>query len=145
MDQLKNYIMKHRVISKFVIAGSSAAGAQLLVLYILTDIFGMWYLFSAVCAFIVAVLVSFSSHKWWTFRDRHRESMHRQFTLYLAIQITNLILNIAFIYILVDILGVWYLVSQAIISLILAVVSFLLYKYKIFIHSIYLKTHETDH
>lgn len=134
-ETLKQLLVRYKVIIKFLFAGGSATLVQLIALYLFTDVFGIWYVGSAVLAFIVAVLISFSSHKWWTFRDFHWGAVNRQFLLYLTIQIFNLIVNIALIYVLVEILDIWYLLSQALISLVLAAMSFLIYKHKIFVYS----------
>jgi len=137
METIKTVLDRYKVVLKFLIAGGTATLIQLGALYLFTDVFGLWYVGSAILAFVVAVLISFSSHKWWTFRDFHWGALNKQFALYLILQIANLSANVLLIYLLVEIFGLWYLLSQAIISLVLAIISFLIYKHKIFVHSEY--------
>ena len=48
-------------------------------------------------------------------------------SLYLGINLMNLVLNLAMLYVLVDIFDVWYILAQVITSVILAFESFFLY------------------
>jgi len=137
MYEISRVITRYKRVVRFLVAGGVATGAQLVTLYIFTDVFGFWYVGSATLAFIVAVIISFSSHKWWTFRDFHRGAINRQFVFYLILQIANLGLNVALIYLLVDVIGVWYLLSQAIISTLLAITSFFIYKHIVFVYGEY--------
>lgn len=117
---------------KFLISGGVVALTELTLLYIFTDIFGIWYLFSLVPAFLVAFCVSFSLQKFWTFQDRETHTVHVQIPSYLLVALANLALNAALLYLLVQFVGVWYLFAQVLINALIAVWSFLIYKFIIF-------------
>jgi putative flippase GtrA len=126
-------LFRHRKVTKFLISGGTAAFVDLVILYFLTDILGWWYLLSAVIAFLVAFGVSFNLQKRWTFRDYSDDRFFRQLVLYLSFSLfVNLILNTFLLYLFVDFLGVWYLLSQVIVSLLIAVLSFFVYGKLIF-------------
>jgi putative flippase GtrA len=113
-------------------AGGAAAGTNLLLLYIFHGIFGLWIVLSTSLAFAVAFFVSFFLQKFWTFRDNEREQIVRQMSLYLAVGLTNLAINAVAMYLLVEILQVWYMLAQVVVGALIASESFLIYKLLIF-------------
>lgn len=123
---------RHKVPIKYLISGSTAAMVDLGALYVLTDFFKMHYLLSASLAFMAAFFVSFYLQKFWTFRDNDRERIYGQIFLYFIVGATNLAVNAGGMYLLVDKLGVMYMLAQVIIGAIIALSSFLIYRYIIF-------------
>ena len=117
---------------RFVLAGAFAFTINLVALYFFTDIIGIYYLVSTVLAFLISFSVSFTLQKFWTFQDSSRDRLHIQLPLYLGMQLTNVPLNVALMYTFVEYLHIWYLFSQAVISLGLAAVIFFLNKKYIF-------------
>lgn len=91
---------KHVAI-RFIISGGTSAFVDLLVLYFLNAVLGVHYLTSAVLAFMVAFVVSFTLHKFWTFKS-HGESTHRQVVMYLGTSLFGLLLNTLLMYLFVD-------------------------------------------
>ena len=122
----------HTKVLRFLIAGGIAVSVDLGLLYLFTDIFGIWYLLSSVLAFILAFLVSFTLQKFWTFRDRERAGMHSQMGIYFLISVSNLCLNTLIVYFGVDVVGLHYLVAQIIASLLIACGSFFIYQRFVF-------------
>lgn len=51
---------------RYLISGGTAAAVYLALVYVLTDLAGVWYLASTTIGFVVAFLVSFSLQKLWT-------------------------------------------------------------------------------
>ncbi|MFH0955625.1 MAG: GtrA family protein [Candidatus Falkowbacteria bacterium] len=127
-----NLLLKYKQVIKYLIAGGTAAFTDLSLLYILTDILGIWYLISACLAFAVAFFVSFFLQKFWTFRDADKEIMYKQMGVYLAVALANLALNGALMYVFVDGFKIWYMLAQFIISGLIATESYLVYKIFIF-------------
>ena len=117
---------------RFLVSGGISTGTDLALLYVFTDIFGIWYLASTVAAFILAFFVSFALQKFWTFRDTSREGMSLQAGTYLFIAVCNLALNTSLVYALVDFLGLHYLVAQIIASILIACESFFVYQRFVF-------------
>ena len=125
-------LYRRRTIFKFIFSGGSAASVGIIILYTLTSLLGVWYLLSAILSFIVAFFVSFFLQKFWTFRDSTKEKMYGQMTWYFVVGLINLGINTAGMYVFVDIFGIWYIFSQILISGILALSNFTIYKYLIF-------------
>ena len=125
---------KEHVVLRYLIAGGTAGVTDLIVLYVLNSVFGMHYLLSAVLAFIVAFVVSFTGHKFWTFKS-HEEETRKQIVMYLGSTIFGLGLNTLLMYIFVDHFHMQVILSQIIVGFMVAGVSFfisrnLVFKYK---------------
>jgi dolichol-phosphate mannosyltransferase len=117
---------------RFVISGGAATLTNLGILYVLTNLFHVWYLLSSVAAFIISFFVSFALQKFWTWKDHATESLHRQAGAYFAVTLTGLGLNTLFMYLLVDKAGLQYLVAQIIASAVIAVFNFFMYQKFVF-------------
>ena len=115
-------------ILRFLIAGGIGAGVNVGVLYLLTGVLGVWYIASAVVAFIVSYGLSFVLQKFWTFQDASRERMHVQAGWYIAIALLNLGLNTGILYLFVHYGHIEYLIAQLITSLVIAGESFWAYR-----------------
>ena len=114
----KNFFDEHfldrELIIRYLIAGGTGAFINLLSMYILTSILGIWYITSAIFAFMMSLLITFFIQKLWTFQDSLLELNHarRQAILYTIASTSFLVLNTLLLYTFVDFLGMWYLFAQ---------------------------------
>jgi dolichol-phosphate mannosyltransferase len=125
---LREFFGRYDVILRYGISGVIGILVNLITLYLLTDLAGLWYLLSAVLAYIMSFIVAFTLQKYWTFRDTDHSRLPRQATLYLMIALGALLFDLLALYILVDIFEFWYLGSQIFVLAIIAGTSFLLNK-----------------
>lgn len=123
---------RHGQIFRFLIAGGIAFVVNIITLYMLTDIMHIYYLVSTVGAFLISFLVSFTLQKFWTFKEHSRDNLHVQLPLYLGMQVVNLGLNAALMYVFVEYLHVWYILSQTIITTVLSALVYFVNKKYIF-------------
>ncbi len=119
-------------IIRFIISGATATGLIIVLLYGLTKVFHIWYLASSVLAFIIATVVSFLLQKYWAFKDHRSDVLHKQAAAYFVLQLWDLVLNTALLYVGVTYLHLWYLLAQFCVSAIIAVQNFLVYRAFIF-------------
>ncbi|MES3031011.1 MAG: GtrA family protein [Patescibacteria group bacterium] len=119
-------------IIRYLIAGGTSTFTDLALLYIFTEFFHIWYLTSAILAFILAFFVSFFLQKYWTFQDASNDGVHGQMALYLFIALCNLGLNTFLMYLLVHFLGFHYMVAQFVVAGLIAIMSFFIYKKFVF-------------
>lgn len=126
------YARQYAQLLKYLIAGGTAFAVNIATLYILTEIFHVYYLISTVLAFLLSFCFSFALQKFWTFKEYSRDTLHIQLPLYLMMQLTNLCLNTALMYAFVEYLHIWYILSEAIIALGLAIATFFINKAYIF-------------
>jgi putative flippase GtrA len=125
------YLVNHRI-ARFLFSGGFATATNVILLFVLVRFFYMWYLLAAILSFIAAVVVSFMMQKFFTFNDYTKEKIKQQTVFYLGIQIFNLCLNTLLMYIGVDLLNIQYVLTQVLISSVMAVYNFFVYKYLVF-------------
>ncbi len=113
---------------RFFISGGTGAAVNVGVLFILTHVAHVWYLFSSIVAFVIAVCVSFIMQKYWTFQDKEREGIHVQASWFGLLALVNLGLNTLLMYVCVDGLGLHYIIGQIIASLLIALESYFVYR-----------------
>ncbi len=123
---------RHVTIVKFVISGGAAAATNLGLLYVFTDIFGVYYLVSACLSFLIAFFVSFFLQKYWTFRDKSRDRLYSQMAVYFITVFGGMLANAGLMYLSVEWLGIWYMLAQVIVGAVLAVANFLVYRFVVF-------------
>ena len=114
---------------RFIIAGGSAFSVNIFFLYIFTEFFGLWYIFSATIAFVLSFLVGFSLNKFWTFAESSADFIHSQMFIYLSVNLINLTINNALLYFMVESLAIWYILAQALASILIAFESFFVYRW----------------
>ncbi len=100
-------------ILRYLLSGGSAAALNLVILYVLTDVFGVWYLFSSSVAFIASLAANYALQKYWTFRNCARADTQRQIIVYVVLCLANVLLNGGAMRFLVEKMKVWYVLAQA--------------------------------
>ncbi|MCX6719201.1 MAG: GtrA family protein [Candidatus Taylorbacteria bacterium] len=120
---------KKTKIVRYIISGGTAAAVDLVLLYILTDLIGIWYITSSILAYLVAFMVSFTLQKFWTFRDHSRNNIHSQAVIYFIVTSLNLGLNTLGIFAFVHYLSFHYLIAQIVVSVIIAMESYYVYHF----------------
>lgn len=119
-------------ILRYGVSGVAGGLIQLLFDYIAVDILGRWYMEGVIVGFIVALMVTFTLQKYWTFRDNSREQSVRQFVFYTTISILSLIANAVLMRMFVEVLSFWYIWSQILTIIIVSGSSFLFHTFVTF-------------
>ncbi len=119
---------KQMKLLRYLISGGLATATNLFFLFLFTDIIGIWYLTSSVMSYILSIAVSFTMQKYWTFAEFSSDRIHYQAMAIVVISVTNLSLNTLGIFLLVNYTGLHHLISQLIVSALIAIESFLLYR-----------------
>lgn len=106
--------MKNTIIQfiKFCIIGVFNTLINLVVLYLFTDIFGFYYMFSAVIAFLVAVTNSFIFNKLWTFEEKLNHKVYFKSIKFIVVSVIALLINLVILYVLVEYFKMWYMAAQ---------------------------------
>lgn len=108
---------------RYFISGGTAGVTDIALIYIFHEILDIYYLTSAVIAFVGAFFVSFMLHKYWTFKS-HGEETQRQIGMYLLASLFGLFLNTILMYLFVDYVHIGVIISQIIVGLSVACVSY---------------------
>lgn len=125
------WLLDNKII-RYFFSGGMATATNLISIFILTDIFHIWYVLSSVFAFVLSLFVSFYMQKNITFRDESNGRTKEQFTAYFVVTVANLLLNTAMIYLLVEFTGLYYLYAQILTSIFIATESYFVYNLFIF-------------
>jgi putative flippase GtrA len=113
---------------RYFVSGIIATLTDFIIIYALTDGFGLWYLYSGIISFICALSVSYVLNRFWTFNNKDRR-FGRQLTIFLIVAIIGLLINNGLMVIGVEILGLWYIFAKAIATIIALIWNFLGQKY----------------
>lgn len=119
-------------IIKYILAGTLATFSNLTILFISVQYFHLWYIFGAIISFCFGVIISYLLQKFFVFEDYSRENIYKQFSIFIIFNIFMLGINTLLIYTFVDIVGLWYLLSQALSSAICAFVNYIYFNKVIF-------------
>ncbi|MFA6273107.1 MAG: GtrA family protein [Candidatus Paceibacterota bacterium] len=127
-------LIKRFIVPRYLIGGACGAATNVFFLFLLVDVFGVWYLQAAVWSFLISWLVSFLLQKYWTFQNYSTENgvLQKQATLFFAVSFLNLGINTLLMYIFVDFFQLWYLLAQVFSSALIAISSFFIYKHFVF-------------
>lgn len=127
-DQIPVKIMKlfHQIM-RFVVVGTTAAFVQLVTLFILVDFFNWRPLRGNILAFILAFIVSYCGHQFWTFghvKTHHKDSLWK----FLIVAFFSFLLNQGLFYIFLVKFGFHYMPALIIVLLIVPPLTFILSK-----------------
>lgn len=115
-------------ILRFLIIGGFCAGLSLLIMYAFTDLFKLNYLISTVVSIVVTNFIGFYLNKYYTFKTK-RKLFWREMWKYYSVMISSYFLNLTIMYVLVDLINIWYLYATLIIIVILTPYNFILHKF----------------
>ena len=108
----------------FVLVGGSCLAANTLLLWVLTTGLGIHYLASTVIAFAAITPLGFLLNKRLTFRTR-REYVRIEAPRYFSAMAASFGMNLALMYLLVSVLGMWYLPASVLVAVVLVIANFL--------------------
>jgi putative flippase GtrA len=97
---------------KFAIVGVVNTLINLAVFFILTDVFGVYYMFSAIFAFMVAVTNSFIMNSLWTFNYKISYNPAKKYSKFFIVSVLALIVTLVLLYFFTESLKIHYLISQ---------------------------------
>ena len=109
---------------RFISAGGLGVLLYYSILYVLTDVAGVWYIASATIAFIVNCASNFGLQKFWTFKNKGIKNVTRQASQYLTMSIVFFAINLVLLYGLVEYARLWYLTAQALLTILLTTTSY---------------------
>jgi len=97
---------------KFAFVGFIGTIVNLFFLYIFTELLGIYYLFSAIFAFLIAVVNNYFLNKIWTFKEGIKHKLISKGGKFLVVSLIALGINLIFLYLFTEILGIYYMFSQ---------------------------------
>ena len=114
-ELLAHYSNKYPLLkqfTKFCLVGGIAAVINFLIYYSFTEWLGIWYIYSAIWAFLISAVFNFIANKLWTFQNKEKgRQIINQLLKFAVVMVSGLIVNIAIIYALTEWLGFDYRLS----------------------------------
>lgn len=117
---------------RYLVSGVTTVLVNVAVLFTLTEYGHIWYLISAIVAFVVSYCVNFSLHKFWTFESPDISRIQHELPRHLILAMANLFINTALLFVLVEYGHVWYVGAQIIAAIVIALESFFLLSHFVF-------------
>jgi putative flippase GtrA len=108
----------------YAAVGGLCAALNLVIQWLGTSVLGLHYLLSALISFFTLTPVGFWLQKTMTFRTP-RETAPFEWPRYFVTMGSSLAANLALMYLLVSLLGLWYLAAALVVTLTLLVANFL--------------------
>lgn len=117
---------------RFGLVGAFVSGVHLVLVFLLTDFFGVWYLYSTIISYTLATVINFTLQKVYVMRNRDVSQSHIQFVKYVLLVLFCLLINTLGMYAFVGFLGVSYLYAQVYMTVGLAIFTFFISRSYVF-------------
>jgi len=110
---------------KFVFVGGIGTLINIAILYFLTEKVGIYYMISAIFSFVIAMTSNFILNKIWTFKENIKLEIRKKYSQFGLVSVIALLVNLFFLYIFTEFLGVYYIISQILAIGIALIINFL--------------------
>lgn len=116
----------------FIIVGFIGLALNYTLTFIFTEVFLLWYLFSFILATLITWTFNFYFNSRYTFKGHARPDLFKSYINYL--QVYSLLGLVAFglAYVLTSIIGLYYLLSIFIVTLVMSLITFMFNKKIVF-------------
>ena len=125
------YGTQHQIV-RYIIGGGTSACVNLMSLYVLNSMVGLYYITASIIAFIISFFVSLAFHKFWTFQDHSMKGIHTQGILYLVNSLFGLGVNTVVLYVSVEVFHFFVLAGAIIAGIATACCTFFISKHIVF-------------
>jgi putative flippase GtrA len=78
----------------------------------LTEKAGVYYMISSIFSFIIAMSSNFILNKIWTFKENVKLEIRKKYLHFSLVSVSALLVNLLFLYIFTEVLGIYYIISQ---------------------------------
>ena len=117
---------------RYALSGGTAFVADFGLLYVLTDWLHVHYLLSSVLSFATGLLITYLLSIYWIFDQRRFDNRLYEIVLFVVIGVVGLLLTTLFMWLFTDCLGMYYLLSKMLTTIITTAWNFLAKKFILF-------------
>lgn len=111
---------------RYLITGFLSAAVEYSVLFVLTDFIGLWHIFSNTVAIAASFCFNFLMNKYWSFKSK--QDIKKQLLQYGLLFAVNMCLSNIIIYLMSDVLNMYYLIPKLASTVIITFWNFIIYK-----------------
>ncbi|MFP4118709.1 MAG: glycosyltransferase [Candidatus Woesearchaeota archaeon] len=109
----KQAVRSNKKFLKFAVVGTSGAIVNFGLLIALTEIAGMYYVFSSAIAVETSIVTNFLLNNFWTWRkNNHENGFFGRFLRFNLVSLVALALNVSVLYLLTEYVGLWYVLAN---------------------------------
>lgn len=119
-------------IFRYLTAGLFAFIVDASFLFILTEYLHLYYLLSALLAYSIGLLISYTANIVWVFDSRKQKRRSVEMLIFITITLIGLLITFALMWFLTSELNIYYLISKVITTIIVFGWNFLLKKWILF-------------
>lgn len=119
-------------IVRYFVSGGVAFAVDAGLLYLLTEWAGLHYLYSSTISFSVGLVITYLFSIFWVFDNRSLKSKWAEFLIFVLIGVVGLLLTNFFLWVFTDKLGLYYLVSKVITTVLVFIWNFIAKKTLLF-------------
>lgn len=121
-DQTDNFMIQF---GRSIVVGAFSTVIDVGILYVLTEHFKLYYITSATISFTAGVASNYAISIFWVFSKNKIKNRWVDFGVYTLLSLIGLFLNNGLLYAFTEYLGIYYLVSKLIATLIVFIWNFL--------------------
>jgi len=121
---IKKLFKDFRPFLKYCIVGAIGTFIDLFSLYVFVEYFLIPVIPATVLSFLMAVINNFVFNKIWTFENKSK-NYRKLYIKFLIVSIVGLVLTVVSVYVMVNIIAIWYMFAKAFASLIVLTWNFL--------------------
>jgi len=113
---------------KFSIVGLSGAFITEGLLWLLTDVFGIYYVLSALLSTEIAIINNFIWNEVWTFKDRAHGTLNDSLTRFVKFNLSRILgmmISVVLLFLLTEVFGIYYLISNLSAVIIVFIINYL--------------------
>ncbi len=109
----------------YALIGGISNSIEIIFLFLLVEIFGIYYLIASVCVYMFGSIFTFLGRKFFVFKDKNLKNIFRQFAKYVFMFIIGITLNIFIMKSFVDGFNIHYAIAYITSILITGIIGFL--------------------
>ena len=121
---IKDFVKKFKPFLKYCVVGVLGTLLDLAALFVFVEYVGIAVIPATTLSFLLAVTNNFILNKTWTFKSKSK-NYRKLYIKFLIISVIGLGLTLLCMYVLVNMLGTWYMLAKAVTSLIVLTWNFL--------------------
>lgn len=97
---------------EFAFVGLIGTAINITILYLFTEYYKVYYIYSAMVAFLVAATTNYVLNKVWTFKEKINNKIIEKYFKFLAVSLIALSVNLILLYFFTEFLKIYYIISQ---------------------------------